>query len=141
MDQPLEPGDQGLSRGIASRLRLWQLALPVTLFLAVYFFAPLLMLFWWSVRAPDGGALTLANFQSLLADPFFFQTLWLSLRLSFEVTAITLALGFPLAYLYTNLGSAARLAILFITLLPLLTSAGARWCAPSAGSCSWASRG
>ena len=126
MDQPLEPGDQGLSRGFASRLRLWQLALPATLFLAVYFFAPLLMLFWWSVRAPDGGALTLANFASLLTDPFFFQTLWLSLRLSFEVTAITLALGFPLAYLYTNLGSAARLAILFITLLPLLTSAVVR---------------
>jgi len=126
VDQPLEPGDQGLSRGIASRLRLWQLALPATLFLAVYFFAPLLMLFWWSVRAPDGGALTLANFASLLTDPFFFQTLWLSLRLSFEVTAITLALGFPLAYLYTNLGSAARLAILFITLLPLLTSAVVR---------------
>src|SRR5260370_3062397 len=84
------------------------------------------MLFWWSVRAPDGGALTLANFASLLTDPFFFQTLWLSLRLSFEVTAITLALGFPLAYLYTNLGSAARLAILFITLLPLLTSAVVR---------------
>jgi putative spermidine/putrescine transport system permease protein len=138
----MEPGDQGLStvavverrhgavasrrRGLASRLRLWQLALPATLFLAVYFFAPLVMLFWWSVRAPEGGGLTLANFQSLLTDPFFFQTLWLSLRLSFEVTAITLVLGFPLAYLYRNVGSAARLAILFVTLLPLLTSAVVR---------------
>ena len=138
----MEPGDQGLSavvaaesrhsavasrrRGLASRLRLWQLALPATLFLAVYFFAPLAMLFWWSVRAPAGGGLTLANFQSLLTDPFFFQTLWLSLRLSFEVTAITLVLGFPLAYLYRNIGSAARLAILFVTLLPLLTSAVVR---------------
>jgi len=138
----MEPGDQGLSavaaaerrhsavasrrRRLASRLRLWQLALPATLFLAVYFFAPLVMLFWWSVRAPEGGGLTLANFQSLLTDPFFFQTLWLSLRLSFEVTAITLVLGFPLAYLYRNVGSAARLAILFVTLLPLLTSAVVR---------------
>jgi putative spermidine/putrescine transport system permease protein len=138
----MEPGDQGLSavvaaerrhsavasrrRRLASRLRLWQLALPATLFLAVYFFAPLVMLFWWSVRAPEGGGLTLANFQSLLTDPFFFQTLGLSLRLSFEVTAITLVLGFPLAYLYRNVGSAARLAILFVTLLPLLTSAVVR---------------
>ncbi|HEY4910104.1 MAG TPA: ABC transporter permease [Methylomirabilota bacterium] len=143
MDQSLEPGDQGLNgvavatevaraapsvrRGrVASRLRLWQLALPATLFLSVYFFAPLLMLFWWSVRAPEGGGLTLGNFRSLLGDPFFFQTLWLSLRLSFEVTAITLALGFPLAYLYTKLGSGARLTILFVTLLPLLTSAVVR---------------
>jgi len=138
----MEPGDQGLSavvaaerrhsavasrrRRLASRLRLWQLALPATLFLAVYFFAPLVMLFWWSVRAPEGSGLTLANFQSLLTDPFFFQTLGLSLRLSFEVTAITLVLGFPLAYLYRNVGSAARLAILFVTLLPLLTSAVVR---------------
>lgn len=142
MDQSLEPGDQGLNgvaaaevarsapslrRGrVASRLRLWQLALPATLFLSVYFFAPLLMLFWWSVRAPEGGGLTLGNFRSLLGDPFFLQTLWLSLRLSFEVTAITLALGFPLAYLYTKVGPGARLAILFVTLLPLLTSAVVR---------------
>jgi putative spermidine/putrescine transport system permease protein len=143
VDQPLEQGDQGLSgiaagagvapgavrvgRGrVASRLRLWQLALPATLFVAVYFFAPLLMLFWWSVRAPEVEGLTLANFRALLGDPFFFQTLWLSLRLSFEVTAITLALGFPLAYIYTKVGSAVRLTILFVTLLPLLTSAVVR---------------
>ncbi len=111
---------------VAGYLRLWQLALPATLFLAVYFFAPLLMLFWWSVRAPEGGGLTLGNFQALLGDPFFLETLGLSLRLSFEVTAITLALGFPLAYLYTKVGSGARLAILFVTLLPLLTSAVVR---------------
>ncbi len=138
----MESGDQGLIGAAAAlpgvrratpgpgrvtrHLRLWQLALPAGLFLAVYFFAPLLMLFWWSVRAPEGGGLTLGNFQALLSDPFFFETLWLSLRLSFEVTAITLVLGFPLAYLYSKAGSGARLAILFVTLLPLLTSAVVR---------------
>jgi len=143
VDQSLEPGDQGLNgvaatagvarsaraghRGrVTSRLRLWQLALPATLFLSVYFFAPLLMLFWWSVRAPEGRGLTLGNFGTLLSDPFFFQTLGLSLRLSFEVTAVTLFLGFPLAYLYTKVGSSLRLVILFVTLLPLLTSAVVR---------------
>jgi putative spermidine/putrescine transport system permease protein len=142
VDQSLESGDQGLIGAAAAlpgvrraplgpgrvtrHLRLWQLALPAGLFLAVYFFAPLLMLFWWSVRAPQGGGLTLGNFQALLSDPFFFETLWLSLRLSFEVTAITLALGFPLAYLYSKAGSGVRLAILFVTLLPLLTSAVVR---------------
>jgi putative spermidine/putrescine transport system permease protein len=142
VDQPLEPRDQGLSAiaaaltgpgavarrrvRLTSRLRVWQLALPVTLFLGVYFFVPLAMLFWWSIRAPDGGGLTLANFCDLLADPFFFQTLGLSLRLAVEVTAITVALGFPLAYLYTHVDPGARLGILFITLLPLLTSAVVR---------------
>jgi putative spermidine/putrescine transport system permease protein len=137
MDRPVEPRDQGLrfpaSRGLARRqarltrhLRLWQLILPAALFLAVYFVVPLLLLFWWSFRAPGVAGLTLANFQKLLGDAFFLQTLWLSVRLSLEVTAVTLVLGFPLAYLYTRLGPGPRVAILFITLLPLLTSAVVR---------------
>jgi putative spermidine/putrescine transport system permease protein len=100
--------------------------LPSTLFLVVYFVIPLMMLLWWSFRAPGARGLTLLNFQKLLSDTFFLQTLWLSVRLSLEVTAITLVLGFPLAYLYTRLGHGWRLAILFITILPLLTSAVVR---------------
>jgi putative spermidine/putrescine transport system permease protein len=100
--------------------------LPSGLFLLVYFFLPLGLLFWWSVKAPGVPGLSLVNFRALIGDPFFLQTLWLSLRLSLEVVVITLVLGFPLAYLYTRLGPGARLAILFITLLPLLTSAVVR---------------
>jgi len=129
VDQPVEPRDQGLRVRRAAwtrHLGLWQLALPSTLFLVVYFVIPLMMLLWWSFRAPGAPGLTLANFQRLLSDAFFLQTLWLSVRLSLEVTAITLMLGFPLAYLYTRLGRGWRLAILFITILPLLTSAVVR---------------
>ena len=133
----MEPRDQGLTararRGRRERQRwwrhhlaLWQLVLPASLFLAVYFVVPLCMLFWWSLRAPRVAGLTLTNFQRLLTDGFFLQTLWLSVRLSLEVTAVTLVLGFPLAYLYTRLGPVWRISILFITLLPLLTSAVVR---------------
>lgn len=100
--------------------------MPATLFLVVYFAIPLGMLFYFSVRAPGVSELTTINFRKLLTDTFFLQTLWLSVRLSLEVTAITLVLGFPLAYLYTRLGPAWRLTILFVTLLPLLTSAVVR---------------
>ena len=92
----------------------------------MYFVVPLGMLFWWSVRVPGVSGLTLVNFQRLLTDAFFFETLWLSVRLSLEVTVVTLVLGFPLAYLYTRLGPLWRVSILFITLLPLLTSAVVR---------------
>jgi putative spermidine/putrescine transport system permease protein len=134
MDLPLEPRDQSLStsasrarRAVWSRqLRLWQLVLPATLFLLVYFVVPLGMLFYFSVRAPGVPGMTLLNFRKLLTDTFFLQTLWLSVRLSLEVTAVALVLGFPLAYLYTRLGAAWRLTILFVTLLPLLTSAVVR---------------
>jgi putative spermidine/putrescine transport system permease protein len=132
----VEPRDQGLSfdagggrarrRAALTRLRLWQLILPAAFFLVVYFAVPLLMLFWWSFRAPGVSGVTLVNFQKLLGDTFFLETLWLSVRLSLEVTAITLILGFPLAYLYTRLGPVPRLAILFVALLPLLTSAVVR---------------
>ena len=100
--------------------------MPATLFLLVYFAIPLGMLFFWSVRARGVPGLTLVNFRTLLTDPFFLQTLWLSVRLSLEVTVITLILGFPLAYLYTRVGAGWRLTILFVTLLPLLTSAVVR---------------
>jgi putative spermidine/putrescine transport system permease protein len=137
MDQPLEPRDQAViaasgrlpaagRRALARRLALWQLALPATLFLVVYFAVPLVMLFWWTVHPPGSLGFTLTNFQRLLGDAFFLETLGLSLRLSFEVTAITLLLGLPLAYLYRRRGQAWRLTILFITLLPLLTSAVVR---------------
>lgn len=107
-------------------LALWQLALPVTLFLVVYFFVPLVILLWFAFHVPGVPGASVANFTKLLSDGFFLGTLWLSIRLSLEVTAITLALGFPLAYLYTRVAAAWRLAILFITLLPLLTSAVVR---------------
>ncbi len=121
----MESRDQGVARrGV--RIPIWSLVLPAGLFLLVYFFVPLALLFWWSVKAPGVPGLTLANFRDLLGDRFFLETLWLSLRLSLEVTAICLVLGFPLAYLYTRLGAAAKLIILFVTLLPLLTSAVVR---------------
>jgi putative spermidine/putrescine transport system permease protein len=107
-------------------LAVWQLVVPAALFVTVYFVVPLAMLFWWSFHAPGAPGLTLANFRRLLADAFFLETLWLSLRLSLEVTAITLVLAFPLAYLYTRLGPAWRTTILFVTILPLLTSAVVR---------------
>jgi putative spermidine/putrescine transport system permease protein len=133
----VESRDQGLTlsdgRGALRRqagwsrhLRLWQLVLPASLFLGMYFVVPLGMLFWWSVRVPGVSGLTLVNFQRLLTDTFFLETLWLSVRLSLEVTVVTLVLGFPLAYLYTRLGPLWRVSILFITLLPLLTSAVVR---------------
>jgi putative spermidine/putrescine transport system permease protein len=140
VDQPVESRDQSVAlalipgtRPVARRfsaraeaMPLWLLLAPATLFLLVYFFAPLGLLSWWSLRAPGVAGPTTANFQSLLGDRFFLETLWLSLRLSLEVTAITLVLGFPLAYCYARAGTAVKLSILFVTLLPLLTSAVVR---------------
>lgn len=129
----MEPRDQALGaragtlRARARRvLALWQLVVPAALFLGVYFVAPLALLFWWGVRVPGQPGVTLAHFRRVLTDPFFLQTLALSLRLSLEVTAITLVLAFPLAYLYRRLGPAWRGVILFVTVLPLLTSAVVR---------------
>ena len=130
----MESRDQGLTAsaarvrraGLSRHLALWQLIVPAVLFLVVYFVVPLGMLFYFSVHTPGVPGFTLANFRRVMSDAFFYQTLALSVRLSLEVTAITLVLGFPLAYLYTRLGTAWRLVILFITLLPLLTSAVVR---------------
>ena len=70
--------------------------------------------------------LTLEHYRRFLGDPFNLRTLWQTVGLGLEVTAASLALGYPLAYLYTRAGSRAQKLILFCVISPLLTSAVVR---------------
>jgi putative spermidine/putrescine transport system permease protein len=99
----------------------WLVA-PLALFLAVYYLAPLAVLFSYSLEPRGGGALTLANFASFFRDPFLVETLWVTIRLGVETTLITLVIAVPFAYVASRSEPGVRRILIFVTLLPLLTS-------------------
>ena len=79
------------------------LALPLAGLLGLFFLAPLALLLAESFRllvigqpAPPGW--TLANYVRFLGDPFYLGTLRATLVLGGAVTALAIALGYPVAY-------------------------------------------
>ncbi|WP_407050843.1 ABC transporter permease [Methyloraptor flagellatus] len=101
----------------------WRLALPLGGFLAVFFVAPLAVLFALSLQVdPKGTAYGVSQYTAFLGDAFSLGVLGTTLLLGLEVTALCLVLGFPVAHLYTRAGPRMRSLIMLIVLLPLLTS-------------------
>ncbi len=100
-----------------------KLATPLALFFGFFFLAPLLMLvvvsFYTDTSMTRFGLTQYARF---LLDPFSLSVLGATLWLGVEVTALSLLLGFPLAYLHTRSPRWAQGLIMLAVLLPLLTS-------------------
>ena len=66
------------------------------------------------------------NYARFLGDPFYRDVLWRTLALGAMTTAGCLLLGFPLAFLLSQLRGFPRSVLYFVLLLPLLTSAVVR---------------
>jgi putative spermidine/putrescine transport system permease protein len=105
----------------------WQLVLPLTVFFAVFVFAPLCLL--GVVSFHDDPTITtpgVAQYVKFLTDAFDLavlgQTLWLGLL----ATVLALAIGYPLAYLYMLASPGWQRLLMLVIVLPLLTSAVVR---------------
>jgi putative spermidine/putrescine transport system permease protein len=99
------------------------LAAPLALFFLAFFVAPLVQLFILSLHNDSAGALWgIGQYIHFLTDPFSLSVLGSTLLLGAEVTALSLVLGFPIAWLYHRVGPRAQTLIILIVLLPLLTS-------------------
>jgi putative spermidine/putrescine transport system permease protein len=100
-----------------------RLAAPLALFMALFFLAPMAMLAFVSGYADNGmtqwgstqawGKMFDAFGMGVLAD-----TLWLGL----QVTALTLVLGYALAWTFLRMPPKLQPIVIFIVMLPLLTS-------------------
>lgn len=100
-----------------------KLALPLAAFFVVFFIAPLLLLVVVSFFAdPEMRSVGLDQYARFLLDPFSLRVLGSTLWLGVEVTALTFALGLPLAILFTWVPGWAQGALTLVILLPLLTS-------------------
>ena len=66
--------------------------------------------------------MTLANYAAFLGDPFNFRVLMNTIRLGFHTVIGTTLLGIPIALLYWHSGNRTRQVIIFLSLIPMLTS-------------------
>jgi putative spermidine/putrescine transport system permease protein len=95
------------------------LVLPALVFYALLYLYPLSRLGAWSLIDPTP---TLKNYRQLVADSVYLRALYNTLEISFWVTLVTLALGYPLAYLMTTVPRRARLWLIALVMVPFWTS-------------------
>lgn len=108
-------------------LREWQLALPLGIFFVAFVFFPLLMLGYVSLHR-DAQLTThgLDQYAKFFGDTFNWRVLGNTLLLGLQVTVVALLIGYPLAYLYSVSSRRVQQLLIFLILLPLLTSAVVR---------------
>ena len=87
------------------------------LFLAAFYFYPLLRILWLSFAAANGQWTLL---RELLAAPFFWQLLWFTTWQAVASTALTLALGLPLAYLFAHYEFPGKSFLRALTAIPFV---------------------
>ena len=100
---------------------------PATLFLTAFLAAPLVVLGVFSLltleRGEITGGLTLAVYQAILTDTFYWFLFFRTLVIACTVTSLCLLFGYPIAFLYTKASATWRRLILVAVAAPLLTSA------------------
>ncbi|MEI7443755.1 MAG: ABC transporter permease [Burkholderiales bacterium] len=103
------------------------LALPLGLFFAVFVVMPLLLLAFVSVHEePTLKTMGLAQYRKFLGDGFNLGILGGTLWLGLKVTVLTLLIGYPLAWVWTQAGPRMQALLMLLIVLPLLTSAVVR---------------
>jgi putative spermidine/putrescine transport system permease protein len=94
--------------------------IPMLLLSVAFFATPLAVLVGFSFTGSEGP--TLANYGRFFGDAFNFRVLVNTARLGLETVVGTTLLGVPIALLYWHSGRTARQIIIFLTLIPMLTS-------------------
>jgi putative spermidine/putrescine transport system permease protein len=101
----------------------WQLALPLALFFAGFFVAPLIGLAIVSLYGePTFRTVGLAQYARLFGDAFNLGILGDTLWLGAKATLVCLVFGYPLAWLCATARPWLSRLLLFIVILPILTS-------------------
>ena len=93
---------------------------PMLLLSVAFFATPLAVLVGFSFSGADG--LTLEHYARFFGDAFNFRVLINTARLGLETVLGTTLLGVPIALLYWHSGKAFRQVLIFLTLIPMLTS-------------------
>ncbi len=100
--------------GGASGWRPWLLLAPLLVFLAAFFLVPLGQVLLMSVTDPEPG---IGHFAEIVGDAFFLRVLGQTFATAALVSALTLLLGFPLAYAMAE--STPRTAALLMVLVTM----------------------
>ncbi len=102
----------------------WRLAAPLGGFFALFFLAPLALLLATSVQADRAmdGSLGIGQYAAFFADTLNLATLGSTLLVGVKATLLCLVAGYPLAYLSVHAPARLRSLLLFVVVLPIVTS-------------------
>ena len=103
------------------------LAVPILLYLAVFFFYPAVNLLFFSVLTQDakgiiGRPFTLAHYAKFLEVDLYMRVFWNTLRISLVTSAFAILLGYPVAIVMVRTRPAVARAIALIVIAPLIVS-------------------
>jgi putative spermidine/putrescine transport system permease protein/spermidine/putrescine transport system permease protein len=103
--------------------RNWMMAIcsPSLILVGIIIFVPVGWLFWLSLFDAQG-ALTAGNYLRLIQQPSYFKTLVTTFKVSLIVTLVCLVLGYPLAYLLSQLPRRVAGILMISVILPFWTS-------------------
>lgn len=125
----MKDGAPGVGAATPGRFRAmlrpaeWQLALPLALAYAAFFLVPFALLI--AVSAFDDERITTVGFaqwRKFLGDPFTWKVIFDTVRLGCFTVAATTLIGYPVALVYLGASARWQRVILFVVILPLLTS-------------------
>jgi len=102
------------------------LAPPLAMTLAL-FVAPVVYLFWVSLHQASpselyGAALTLQNYAQVFGDSFYLAIIRRTLGVAAAILALSLIIGYPVAYFVALLPTRRRMLVLLLLLFPLMVS-------------------
>ena len=122
MSQDAAPNAAGLRRdALVERLALFSLSGPALLLVTLTMLLPVGWLFWLSFL-DDAGAFSLEHYRRMLVQPSYGRAFRMTFEISFITTAICILLGYPLAYVLSQLPRRAANICMIAVMLPFWTS-------------------
>jgi len=105
----------------------WALLAPPLAMTLLFFVGPVAYLFWVSLHAASpselyGPALTLQNYVAVLGDSFYLAIIRRTLGVAAVILAVSLVIGYPVAYFVALLPPRRRTLVLLMLLFPLMVS-------------------
>lgn len=98
------------------------IAYPYIVWMIIFILVPLALILLYSLTLGDGDItdieFTLENFKKFL-DPRYIDVLWRSISLALKSTAITLALGYPMAMIISRENIKKRNAMILLFVIPM----------------------
>ncbi|MFP6757519.1 MAG: ABC transporter permease [Alphaproteobacteria bacterium] len=102
------------------RQRILGLSAPAAMIITVIVFLPTLWLF--GLSFVEGDVASLAHYQRMIDSPAYFKIFRQTFEISIVVTVLALVLGYPLAYLMSQLPRRAANLCLVLVFIPFWTS-------------------
>jgi len=101
----------------------WPLALPLAALFVVCFVAPFFVLLALSLaKDTDVQAFSIAQYAKFFGDTFNLSILWSTLWLAIRATLVCLLFGYPIAWVCSRAPARWQRALVFVVVLPILTS-------------------